>query len=236
MGHIIRIQGQPYEVVGVLGAKGQSATGQDRDDTVFLPYTTAQKKLRGKGFNWLDDILCSAVSLEAVNPANDQVVALMRQRHHIRPGEEDDFNIRRPDELIKAEIEANRTFELFLISVASIALLVGGIGIMNVMLVSVTQRTREIGLRLAVGATAGNVRAQFLGEAVLLSILGGVVGLLLGTGGCWVIARILEWNVDVPLDTLWLGPGFSASVGVLSGLYPAERAARMDPIEALRHE
>jgi len=143
LGKIVRINNQLFEVIGMLAPKGQSGTGQDQDDTFFLPYTAAQKKLRGKGVTWLDDILCSAVSREAVNPAIDRVIALMRARHQIQSGADDDFNIRRPDEVIKAQIETSRSLTLLLISVASISLLVGGIGIMNVMLVSVTERTRE---------------------------------------------------------------------------------------------
>ena len=236
LGKIIRINSQLFEVIGVLAPKGQTATGQDQDDTFFLPYTSAQKKLRGKGVTWLDDILCSAVSREAVNPAIDRVFALMRQRHHIEPAGEDDFNLRRPDEVIKAQIEASRNLTLLLVSVASISLLIGGIGIMNVMLVSVTERTREIGLRLAVGATPSAVHVQFLGEAVMLSTCGGVFGILLGVGSSWLLSHAFGWPVAIPAQALVLAPAFSIGVGVLFGFYPAWRAARMDPIEALRHE
>jgi putative ABC transport system permease protein len=236
LGKIVRINSQLFEVVGLLAPKGQSGTGQDQDDTFFLPYTSAQKRLRGKGLTWLDDILCSAVSREAVNPAIDRVMALMRQRHQIQPAAENDFNIRRPDEVIKAQIEASRSLTLLLVSVASISLLVGGIGIMNVMLVSVTERTREIGLRLAVGATPRSVQIQFLGEAVMLSTCGGVLGILLGVASSLLLSNAFGWPVTIPAQALVLAPAFSIGVGVLFGFYPAWRAARLDPIEALRHE
>jgi putative ABC transport system permease protein len=236
LGKIVRINTQLFEVIGVLAPKGQSGTGQDQDDTFFLPYTSAQKKLRGRGVTWLDDVLCSAVSREAVNPAIDRVIALVRQRHQIQPTAEDDFNIRRPDEVIKAQIEASRSLTLLLVSVASISLLIGGIGIMNVMLVSVTERTREIGLRLAVGATPRAVQVQFLGEAVMLSTCGGLFGILIGVVSSLVLGRAFGWPVIMPAQALVIAPAFSIGVGVLFGFYPAWRAARLDPIEALRHE
>jgi putative ABC transport system permease protein len=233
---IVRINSQLFEVIGLLAPKGQSATGQDQDDTFFLPYTSAQKKLRGKGVTWLDDILCSAVAREAVNPAISRVIALMRQRHQIQPAAEDDFNIRRPDEVMKAQIDASRNLTLLLVSVASISLLIGGIGIMNVMLVSVTERTREIGLRLAVGATPRAIQVQFLGEAVMLSTCGGIFGVLLGVSSSLLLSHSLGWPVTIPALALVIAPAFSTGVGVLFGFYPAWRAARLDPIEALRHE
>lgn len=236
LGKIVRINSQLFEVIGVLAPKGQSGTGQDQDDTFFTPYTSAQKKLRGRGVTWLDDILCSAVSREAVNPAIDHVMALMRQRHQIQPTAEDDFNLRRPDEVIKAQIEASRSLTLLLVSVASISLLIGGIGIMNVMLVSVTERTREIGLRLAVGGTPRAIQVQFLGEAVMLSTCGGIFGILLGVLSSLLISHGLGWPVTIPAQALAIAPAFSIGVGVLFGFYPAWRAARLDPIEALRHE
>src|SRR3954464_7743277 len=234
VGQTIRVQAQLFRVVGVLARKGQSATGQDQDDTILLPWSTAQKKIRGRNQTWLDDIVASAVSPEAVNPAIDETTALLRQRHQIRPGQEDDFNIRRPDEMIKAQIETSHTLATLLFSVASIALLVGGIGVMNVMLVSVTERTREIGLRLAVGATEAAVQLQFLGEAVMLTLFGGLSGVVLGSLGCAVFARVLDWSVRVPIESLALGPMVAIAVGIGFGFYPAPRAARPAPIEALR--
>jgi putative ABC transport system permease protein len=191
IGKVIRIGTLPFQVVGVLEPKGQSSFGQDQDDTFDVPYTTAMRKMTGK--NWIDDIMCSAVSMEAIEPAIDQIASLLRDRHRIRPGQEDDFNIRRPDEFIQARLDASRTFTYLLIAIASVSLLVGGIGIMNVMLVSVTERTKEIGLRMAIGATEGDVQLQFLGEAVLLSMVGGIAGVVLGMLGSWAIGRILGW-------------------------------------------
>jgi putative ABC transport system permease protein len=223
-------------VTGLLAPKGQSATGQDQDDTVVMPWSTAQRKIRGRGFTWLDDILCSAVSRQAVLPAIAEVSALLRQRHHIRPGEDDDFNIRRPDEVIKAQEQTSNALALLLTSIAAISLVVGGIGVMNVMLVSVTERTREIGLRLAVGATGRWVQVQFLGEAVLLSLLGGVAGIALGIVASLVLGRVLDWRMSIPPQALLLAPLCATAVGVFFGFYPARRAARLDPIVALRHE
>jgi len=236
IGQDIRMNNHLCQVIGVMAPKGQSAYGSDQDDAMVLPYTTAQKKLRGKGFTWLDDILCSAVSPQAVNPAIDEITQLLRQRHQIRADQEDDFNIRRPEELIKAQLETKRTVALFLISIASISLLVGGIGIMNVMLVSVTQRTREIGLRLAVGATESSVQMQFLGEAIMLSVFGGVLGIFVGIGSSIVYGRVMEWPMVIPIQILIIAPLFSIAVGIFFGLYPAWRAARLDPIVALRYE
>ena len=236
LGQVIRINEQLFTVVGVLARRGPNAFGSDQDDTVILPWTTAQMKLRGRNAFWLDDILCSAVSPQAVNAAIDDVIALLRQRHHIQPGQEDDFNVRRPDEIIKAQIETSHTLQLLLLGIASIALVVGGIGVMNVMLVTVTERTREIGIRLAVGATERAVQLQFLGEAVVLTFFGGLLGLLLGAGACIVLGRILGWSTPVPPDAAAIAPLVSTAVGIFFGFYPARRAAHLDPIAALRHE
>ena len=235
VGDVIRVKGVVFQVIGVLAPKGQSGAGQDQDDVIMMPWTTSQKKLKGKGFEWLDDILCSATSREAVNPAVDAITALMRQRHHIRAGEDDDFNIRRPDEVLKAQVETSRTLEMLLICLASISLLVGGIGIMNVMLASVAQRISEIGLRLAVGATQAAVYLQFLGEAVMLSLFGGVLGVFFSVGGSFLIERMLGWSLSTPPQAAVLAVVFSVAVGVFFGFYPAWRAAQLDPIEALRN-
>jgi putative ABC transport system permease protein len=236
IGQTFRASGQLFEVIGLLAPKGQSPDGRDQDDWILLPYTTAHTKLRGKGPMWLDDVLCSAVSSAAVNPAINQIVALMRQRHHIRSGEEDDFNIRRPDEIIKAQMEASDTLAALLLSVALISLLVGGIGIMNVMLASVAQRTREIGLRLAVGATRFDVELQFLGEAAMLGLVGGLIGILVSVLGASGAGRALDWPISISARAVTVAVVSSIAVGLCSGFYPARRAARLDPIDALRHE
>jgi len=238
IGGLVRVQSALFRVVGVLAVKGQSQSGQDQDDVVFIPWTTSQNKLKGRGYRWLDDIVCSATSPEMVNPAVDAITALMRQRHRIQAGEPDDFNIRRPDDAVNAQIAASRTLELLLIALASIALLVGGVGIMNVMLASVTQRTREIGIRMAVGATPAAVQAQFLGEAAILSFVGGALGVPFSVAGAALIQPLLGWEISAPPDAAisTLAVAFSAAVGLLFGFFPAWRAARLDPVAALNND
>jgi putative ABC transport system permease protein len=235
IGQTIRIGTQLFRVVGVLAPKGQTPTGQDQDDTIIMPYKAAVRRIKGAAVSWLDDILLSAVSPDAVDPSAAAIVALMRQRHRLADAD-DDFNIRRPQDVINAQIEASHTLALLLISVASVSLLVGGVGIMNVMLASVLERTREIGLRLAVGAPDWAVHAQFLGEAVLLSVTGGVCGILVSLAGSYLFERTVEWQLALSAQAIALALGFSIAVGVFFGFYPARRAARMDPIDALRHE
>ena len=236
VGEIVRIQGQLFEVNGVLAARGISGDGRDQDDWILLPYTTAQKRLKSHFVTWLDDILCSAVSPQAVEPAIRQVESLLRQRHHIRQGADDDFNIRRPDELLKAQVAASDTLANLLLSVAAVSLLVGGIGIMNVMLASVAQRTAEIGVRMAVGARESAIRVQFLGEAVVLSLIGGVFGVGLSFVGSAGFERTLGWPIAIPPSALLLAVVAAVTVGVVFGYYPAWRASRLDPIEALHYE
>jgi putative ABC transport system permease protein len=234
IGKSINLKGVPCKVIGVLAYRGQSSFGQDQDDTLILPYTTAQKKVMGQP--WLDDILCSAVSVDAIKLAGRQAAELLRERHRIRPGEDDDFNIRNPEDQIQAQLDASNTFKMFLICVGSVALIVGGIGIMNVMLVSVTERTREIGIRMAVGATEIEVQLQFLGEAVLLSLAGGAIGVLVGVVGAIGLGHTLQWPMSVSPQAILIAAIFSIVVGIFFGFYPARKAALLDPIEALRFE
>lgn len=234
IGATVRIKNVPFQVIGVLEPKGMTAFGSDQDDTILVPYTTGQRKLAG--YTWLNDILCSAVSPEAVKPAQAQIVALLRERHRIGPGQDDDFNIRNPEEQLQAQMDASRTMTALLVSIGSVSLLVGGIGIMNVMLVSVTERTREIGVRLAVGATESHVQLQFLGEAVMLCLAGGAVGVLLGIAGTFSLSRILGWPTKLSIEALIAAALFSVAVGLFFGYYPARKAAKLDPIEALRYE
>jgi putative ABC transport system permease protein len=234
VGKTIRIRDQPFRVLGALKAKGESMTGQDQDDFLIMPWTTAQHKI--KGISWLDDILCSAVSPEAMGPAREQITALLRQRHHLRPDAPLDFNIRAPEDLLQAQEETSKTFTVLLLSIASVSLLVGGIGIMNIMFVTVTERTREIGVRMAVGATKKNVQMQFLMEALVLSSLSGTVGALVGIAASAVFSHALAWPTIIPPQWIGIAVVFSALIGVFFGFYPARKAALLDPIDALRYE
>jgi ABC-type antimicrobial peptide transport system, permease component len=234
IGQVIRLKTLPCKVVATLKPKGLSISGQDQDDTILLPYTTAQKKLMG--VTWLDDILCSAVSQDVVKLAGQQARALLRDRHHLRAEAEDDFNVRNPEDIIQAQLEASRTLTLLLIAIASVSLLVGGIGIMNVMLVSVTERTREIGVRVSVGATEEAIQIQFLAESVMLSLVGGAAGVLVGVVGSFFVGKGLDWPMEISAKAVFLAALFSIAVGVFFGYYPARKASRLDPIEALRYE
>jgi putative ABC transport system permease protein len=234
MGKTIRVQSIPFRIIGVMASKGQSPFGQDEDDTLIVPFTTVQKKIAG--ISWINFIMCSASSQEMIKPAQKQMAALLRERHRLRPDEDDDFMISSPSDLAETQAQSGRIMTLLLASIASVSLLVGGIGIMNIMLVSVTERTKEIGVRMAVGATESDVQMQFLSEALVLSLLGGSVGVLGGVGGSLAVSSMLNWPTEVPPEAIGIAVLFSAAVGIFFGYYPARKAARLDPIEALRYE
>jgi putative ABC transport system permease protein len=232
-GQMVRIKNVPFKVDGVLEKKGGSMMG-DQDDIVVVPYTTAMKRLTGK--NKLNTIYVSATSVGAVDQAQSEITALLRQRHHIAPGQDSDFTMRSQQEFAAMSEQSSKTLSLLLASAAAISLLVGGIGIMNIMLVSVTERTREIGIRMAIGAKGKHVLFQFLIEAIALSALGGLLGIVLGVGASAVVASRGGLPVHVSPASIGLAFGFSAAIGIFFGFYPARKASRLDPIEALRYE
>jgi len=239
IGKTIRVKKVPFTVVGVLGRKGQSPMGQDQDDIVLIPISTAKRKVLGiKSANAdaVDSIMLQAVSNSQMQAAQDEAQALLRQRHHIQPGQEDDFSVRNMQEIFAAQEASSRVMALMLAAVASVSLIVGGIGIMNIMLVSVRERTREIGLRQAVGAKTRDILSQFLVEAATLSLAGGIVGIALGIGASFLISRLANWSTVVGPGAVLLAVFFSALVGISFGYYPARKAAYLDPIEALRYE
>ncbi|HVO50211.1 MAG TPA: ABC transporter permease [Thermoanaerobaculia bacterium] len=236
VGKTLRIKNIPFRVAGVLESKGGSMMGQDQDDLVIAPYETVRKKLMGT--TAVGAILASASSNEQVDAAQQEITALLRQRHKINKatGQDDDFMMRSQTEMLAQAEAQSRTMSTLLWSIAGVSLLVGGIGIMNIMLVSVTERTREIGVRMAIGAKGGDIRAQFLVEAVALAITGGSAGIALGLGIQRFVARFAGWPVALQPTAIGLAFAFSAVVGVAFGFYPALKASRLDPIEALRYE
>jgi putative ABC transport system permease protein len=237
VGQLVRIKGVPFEVAGVLEKKGQTPTGQDYDDTAFIPVRTFQTKIQGGLQNYISGVIFVGATSEAgTRRAQTEVANLLRDRHHIAPGGDDDFSIRNLTELASAQEEGTRTMTTLLAGIAAVSLLVGGIGIMNIMLVSVTERTREIGVRMAVGAKPRHILAQFLVEALTLSIAGGVFGLVLGIGAAQRLAAQFDWPMLIQPGIVVIAVCFSALVGVGFGLYPARKASRLDPIEALRYE
>lgn len=239
IGKTIRVKKVPFTVVGVLGRKGQSPMGQDQDDIVLIPISTAKRKVLGiKSANAdaVDSIMLQAVSNQQMPAAQDEAQALLRQRHHLQLGQEDDFSVRNMQEIFAAQEASSRVMALMLAAVASVSLIVGGIGIMNIMLVSVRERTREIGLRQAVGAKTRDILSQFLVEAATLSLAGGIVGIALGIGVSFLISRLANWSTVVGPGAVLLAVFFSAIVGISFGYYPARKAAYLDPIEALRYE
>ncbi len=236
VGRTIRINNAPFAVVGVLQAKGQSPMGQDYDDVVYVPYTAFQSKIQGSPSKYVTGQILIAAAGGDTTRAQAQVETLLRERHRLGGEEEDDFSIRNLAEIASARQEGTQTMSLLLASIAAVSLLVGGIGIMNIMLVSVTERTREIGLRMAIGAKPNHVLAQFLVEAVVLSMAGGILGAALGCATALWVARQFEWSVALRADVLLMAMAFSMLVGVGFGLYPALKASRLQPIDALRSE
>ncbi len=231
---VIRIRNIPFRVVGVLAPKGQTGQGTDQDDTIMIPYTTMQKRLMR--ITWVQSIVVRAVSAERVDEAQEQITLLLRQRHRIGPDREDDFNVRNLSDIAEAATTTARVMAVLLGSVASISLLVGGIGIMNIMLVSVTERTREIGIRMAVGARSRDIMLQFLVEAVVMAATGGLIGILLGVGSSELIKQWAQWPTLIDPAIIVIAFLFSGAVGVFFGFYPARKAASLDPIDALRYE
>ncbi|MBM3561109.1 MAG: FtsX-like permease family protein [Alphaproteobacteria bacterium] len=239
VGETVRINRVPFEVIGVLGVKGQTPLGQDQDDTVLVPLKTAKQRVLGG--RWLGGRTVGTISVkvatpEAVGLTERRVTELLRDRHRIRPGTPDDFQIRNIADLLTARAQSSRVMTILLAAVASVSLVVGGIGIMNIMLVSVTERTREIGLRMAVGAAPRDILAQFLVEAVTLSLVGGAIGVALGIAGSQVASAAGDWPLRLEPGAVLLAFGFSAAIGIFFGWYPARKAAQLDPIEALRRE
>ena len=232
-GQMIRIRSQPFRVVGVMTSKGQSGTGEDQDDRIFVPYTTVIKKLQGQ--QHIQRIQVSAVTPD-VAPVALAITDVLRVRHKLMPGDPDDFMVRTLEEMAAVRSETARTMGTLLAAIAGVSLLVGGIGIMNIMLVSVTERTREIGLRMAIGARGKDVLLQFLVEAVVLSLFGGIIGIAFGFGLAEAAERFLQWPTTIPPNAIGMAFGFAAATGVFFGFYPARKAARLDTIEALRFE
>jgi putative ABC transport system permease protein len=233
----IRIRGVLFRIVGVLATKGQTSWGQDQDDVVIIPFTTAERRVLGTAFlGTVNQIFVSAASREEAVTAAEEIDAVLTERHRAAAGEEKDFTVRSMAEMYDASVQASRIMRNLLAAIASIALLVGGIGIMNILLVSVTERTREIGVRLAVGAKARHILLQFLVEAVMLAGAGGIVGTLLGVGVAVLIGRLAGWPILISPSAVLFALVFSGAVGLVFGVYPARRAARLDPIAALRHE
>jgi len=234
VGQVIRIKNVPVKVLGVLRAKGSSMAGQDQDDTVIVPYTTGMKRFAG--VTMLRSINVSAASTAQLIPVQNGIAELLRQRHRIQPGRDDDFILRNQQEIAEAQTATTEVMTALLAGVATISLIVGGIGIMNIMLVSVTERTREIGIRMAVGARGHDILLQFLIEAVALSSTGGILGILLGIGGAKLLTIVKGWPTLVSTDSIIIAFVFSAAVGIFFGFYPARKASKLDPIEALRYE
>jgi len=237
VGKTIRIKNRPFVVLGVLAAKGQSLDGRDQDDSVVVPVTTAQRQLLGNQFpGSVRQIMVQAASAQVMGEVERDLTQLLRQRHRLQDDQDNDFNVRNLSSVAESAAESTRVMSLLLGAIASVSLLVGGIGIMNIMLVSVTERTREIGIRIAVGARQRDILRQFLLEAILICLAGGMVGTLIGIGLAWIISREADMLVVVSGQAALLAFGFSSLIGIFFGFYPARKAATMNPVEALRHE
>ncbi len=236
VGQTIRVRNLPFRVAGVLEAKGQSMVGQDQDDTAIVPYTTVQRKLAGRTIPAIGQAMVTGVSETGSKLAEKQIADLLRQRHKIGAGESDDFMVRNMADVAATSAQLTTIMTLLLGSIAAISLIVGGIGIMNIMLVSVTERTREIGIRMAVGARPNYIRLQFLTESLMLSLLGGLIGILIGAGISRGISGVLGWPTLVSSLSVFVSFAFATAIGIFFGYYPAHKAAALDPIEALRYE
>ena len=237
VGKIIRIKKIPFTVIGLLEHKGQSPQGQDQDDVVYIPLRTAQRKMFGSQFpNSVGSVMVQAQGADVLKKAEEEVTALLDQRHRIGPSRERDFTVRNLSEILAVSEQSSKVMSLLLGAVASISLIVGGIGIMNIMLVSVTERTREIGIRMAIGARQRDILLQFLTEAVLLTTCGGIIGMGMGVAGAMVISKIMEWPTLISSQAIIIAFLFSAGVGVFFGFYPARKAAGLNPIDALHYE
>ena len=236
VGKMVRIRNMSFPVIGVLTRKGSAAFGQDQDDTILVPWTTTRRVLQNSPFNNVNQLLIGLTSMDTLAQAREDIAGILRQRHRLAPGAEDDFTVIDMTEITQTITKVSSLMTVLLAVIASISLVVGGIGIMNIMLVSVTERTREIGLRMAVGARRRDILLQFLVEAITLSGVGGALGVLLGIGAAQVMAQANHWPVLISAGSVLLALGFSAGVGVFFGFYPAWRAAGLNPIESLRYE
>jgi putative ABC transport system permease protein len=239
LGQVIRIRKVPFVVIGSLGRKGQSLLGQDQDDVILMPISTARNRVLGGNTakqRTVGSVFVKVREEADMSEVEGQIRNLLRQRHRIQAGQDDDFTLRNLSEVLQAQEQSSRIMTLLLAAVASVSLLVGGIGIMNIMLVSVTERTREIGLRMAVGARGRDILMQFLVEAVTLALIGGLLGIVLGVGGSYAIGHFAEWRTELNLQAIALAVGFAAAIGIFFGFYPARKASRLLPIEALRYE
>jgi putative ABC transport system permease protein len=237
IGQIIRIKKVPFVVIGILETRGQSLMGQDQDDVIYIPVTTAQKKIVGRSIpGMVRSIMVKAVSAEDMSLAEKQVTELLRQRHRSGPNKEDDFTVRNLTQMMQVAEQSARVMTILLGAIASISLLIGGIGIMNIMLVSVTERTREIGIRMAIGAKTWDIRIQFVIEALTLSMIGGIIGIILGVTGSSILSTVAGWTTIVSPLSIILAFGFSGLVGIFFGFYPAYKASLLNPIDALHYE